>query len=211
MCQTVNQVPLKYSYFNSPKKLNWIEKNRNGFFEWCVQNLVIFRALLSGWNINKKKSTQKDKIDDLYLLGLHSGGWKMNIYKGRDTDFPTWYNLIKIALLGGKHVFLELKARFKKVLQTIPSTSVILNTEMSVSDLHEKLGGFFTQLWALSSLTLFVGLMQVAKWKKGTEEWMEERAYQIIGLFAPLHSQNNWKYLDGKFLPYSLLPNYLER
>ena len=44
-------------------------------------------------------------------------------------------------------MFLELKARFKKVLQTIPSTSVILNTEMSVSDLHEKLG-FFTQLWA---------------------------------------------------------------
>ena len=164
MCQTVNQVPLKYSYFNSPKKLNWIEKNRNGFFEWCVQNLVIFRALLSGWNINKKKSTQKDKIDDLYLLGLHSGGWKMNIYKGRDTDFPTWYNLIKIALLGGKHVFLELKARFKKVLQTIPSTSVILNTEMSVSDLHEKLGVF------LLSFGLFLHWHYLLGWCKSQSE-----------------------------------------
>ena len=59
-------------------------------------------------------------------------------------------------------MFLELKARFKKVLQTIPSTSVILNTEMSVSDLHEKLGDFLLS-FGLSSLILFVGLMQVAK------------------------------------------------
>ena len=156
-----------------PKKLNWIEKNRNGFFEWCVQNLVIFRALLSGWNINRKPSTQKDKIDDLYLLGLHSGGWKMNIYKGRDTDFPTWYNLIKIALLGGKHVFLELKARFKKGFTN--NTKYICDfeyTEMSVSDLHEKLR-FFLLSFGLSSPILFVGLTLVAKWKKGTEEWME--------------------------------------
>ena len=85
-------------------------------------------------------------------------------------------------------MFLELKARFKKVSQTIPSTSVILNTEMSVSDLHEKLG-FFTQLWAFFT-DIICWADASRKVKKGTEEWME-RAYQIIGLFAPLHSQNN--------------------